>query len=283
MNNLTVNEKPGDIVLAQDRNFMAQAEGMRVSQEVQVSMLAAKKFPRDMAQVSLKINTECQRLGLAQESMYSYPRGGELVEGPSIRLAEALARNYGNLQYGVRELERRHNVSIAESYCWDLETNTRQTKTFEVPHERHTKKGVQRLTDARDIYEHVANYGARRLRACILGIIPVDITEEAVNQCRATIKKGGGEPLADRIKKLVIAFNEVGVSQKILEEKLKHEAALIVPDEIVTLTGIYKAIKDDHAKRADFFPQFKDEEVSVGKAAELSEKLKAETKTQEKK
>lgn len=260
-------------VAASPGGALIEIEKSRAVQEVQAALIVAKRFPRDLNQAFTRIMESCKRLSLAQQALYKYPRGGEVVTGASIRLAEVLAQNYGNLDFGIRELERRNGVSIAESYCWDMETNVRQTKIFEVAHEVHSKKGVRKLSDPRDIYEVVANSGARRLRACILGIIPKDITEAAENQCKATIAKGNGEPLADRIRKMIIAFKEIGVSQEMIEKRLGHSMDLTTPDEIVELTGIYTSIRDKQAKRNDFF-DFPEEEPQDSKANELRSKLK---------
>ncbi|PWW19485.1 hypothetical protein DFO73_12055 [Cytobacillus oceanisediminis] len=64
------------------------------------------------------------------------------------------------------------------AYAWDLETNVRQEKVFTVKHSRKAKGSITKLDDPRDIYELVANNGARRLRSYILGIIPGDIVEQ---------------------------------------------------------------------------------------------------------
>jgi hypothetical protein len=61
--------------------------------------------------------------------------------------------------------EQRDGESAVLAYAWDLQTNTRQAKTFTVAHVRDTKQGRKDLTDARDVYEVVANSAARRLRA----------------------------------------------------------------------------------------------------------------------
>jgi hypothetical protein len=261
-------------VQQQKQNSMTMIEQSRAVQEVQASLIIAKRFPRDLNTAYSRIIESCKRLSLANTAFYSYPRGGEVVSGPSIRLAEVIAQSYGNLDFGVREIERRIGASVAEAYCWDMETNTRQTKIFEVGHEIYTKKnGIKKLTDPRDIYEIVANNGARRLRACILGIIPADITEAAVNQCRQTISKGTGEPIADRIRKLVVAFKDIGVNQEMLEGRLNHKIDLTTVEEIVELTGIYTAIRDKQAKRQDFFEFIDDESQEDGKAAALRQKL----------
>jgi hypothetical protein len=189
-------------------------------------------------------------------------------------MAEVLAQNWGNLDFGIREIERRNGVSIAESYCHDLETNTKQTKIFEVPHEIDLKGGKKKkLTDSREIYEILANNGARRLRACILGIIPADITEAAVNQCKNTLAKGNGEPIGDRIRKLLVAFKDLGVSVEMLEDRLGHKIDLTTPEEIADLTGIYTSLRDKQATRSDFF-SFPEDEQESDKTKDLREKLK---------
>ena len=160
----------------------------RQAQEVQVAMLAAKKFPRDQVVAYNNIMRACQRRKLAESSMYEFPRGNEKITGPSIRLAEAIAQNWGNIDFGFMELEQRNGASQVMAYAWDLETNSRQTKLFSVPHIRHTRKGDYPLTDPRDIYEAVANQAARRVRACILGIIPSDVVEAAVDRCNKTLR-----------------------------------------------------------------------------------------------
>ena len=81
------------------------------AQEVQARMVVAKKFPRDEAAAMNRILKSCQRTTLAESAMYSYPRGGQEVTGPSIRLAECLAQNWGNIEFGYTELERKQGES----------------------------------------------------------------------------------------------------------------------------------------------------------------------------
>jgi hypothetical protein len=255
---------------------MAEIEKSRAVQEVQAALVIAKKFPRDHNAIYTKIIESCKRQSLAKQAMYSYPRGNTVVTGPSIRLAEILAQNYQNLSFGVRELERKSNSSIAESFCWDLENNIQQSKIFEVPHSIELKGGKKKyLTDPRDIYELVANNGARRMRACIIGVLPGDLVEAAVKQCRKTLAEGGGRPLTDRIRELVAAFTTVGVSQEMLAERLKHPADLITNDEIVDLHGIFTAIRDKQSKRSDYFNFTNDDKGGDPKAEQFSEALKS--------
>src|SRR6185295_15732166 len=66
----------------------------RQAQEVQAAMVMAKQFPRDEIRAWDRIMKACERPKLAEESQYSFPKGGANVSGPSIRLAEVLAQNW---------------------------------------------------------------------------------------------------------------------------------------------------------------------------------------------
>lgn len=225
-------------------------------------MVIAKKFPRDETSAFNRIMNACKRKTLAETACYAYPRGGETVTGPSIRLAECMAQNWGNIDFGIVELEQKAGESQVMAYAWDLETNTRQTKIFTVKHERKAKGQIKQLDDPRDIYELTANQGARRLRACILGVIPGDVVESAVEACETTLKSGSKEPLIDRARKMVAAFGDYGVTQGMIESRLGHKLDAVSEQELVNLRKIFVSLKDGAAKREDFFkpeqlkPQF---------------------------
>lgn len=226
----------------------------RQAQEVQVAMLAAKKFPRDQVVAYNNIIRACQRKKLAESSMYEFPRGTDKITGPSIRLAEAIAQNWGNIDFGFMELEQRNGESQVMAYAWDLETNARQTKLFSVPHIRHTRKGDYPLTDPRDIYELVANQAARRVRACILGIVPGDVVEAAIEQCTKTMREGYSEPLVDRVRTMARAFEkDFSVTLPMLEKYLGCKSDAFSENDFVRLKKVYISLRDGVAKREDYF------------------------------
>ena len=155
--------------------------------EVQASMVMARRFPRVEVDVVDRILTACTRPSLAESALYEYGRGGTDIRGPSIRLAECIAQYWGHIDYGWRVLEERPGATKVQAFAWDMQTGTRSQMVFDVTHERmaHGKKAT--LQDPRDIYEHVANAASRRLRACILRVIPGDVVEAAVKQCEITL------------------------------------------------------------------------------------------------
>jgi hypothetical protein len=224
----------------------------RAMHEVQAAFVIAKRFPRNESEAFSKIMKSCKRPFLAEQAIYAYPKGGKVVEGASIRMAEVLISAWGNCNFGIEEISQANGVSIARAFAIDLETNTRSEKVFHVPHHISTRNGMKKLIDPRDIYELVANQGARRMRACILAIIPGDITDAALEECKKTLTNGQ-EPITNRVRKLVIHFDELGVKVNQLEKRLGHNLDAIIEAELVTLRGIYKSLKDGMAKREDFF------------------------------
>lgn len=226
----------------------------RQTQEVQAAMVVAKKFPRNEIQSWQRIERACSRKRLAEQAMYEYPRGGQKVTGPSIRLAEALAQNWGNIDFGIIELEQRAGESQVMAYAWDLETNTRQTKVFSVPHVRETKNGNKKLTSPREVYEMVANQGARRVRACILGVIPGDIIEDAIERCNKTLLEGETESVQDITKKMAEHFDkEFSVPLDAIEKYIGCKAEAFSMQDLIRLKKVYRSLKDGMAKREDYF------------------------------
>jgi len=233
-------------------NAVAQSDQQRAIAEVQAAMMIARMNPRDPIAAMDRILNACGRQSLADAAVYTYNRGGSDVSGPSIRLAEAMAQQWGNMQFGIRELEQRHGESTVQAFAWDVETNTRREVTFQVPHLRYTKTGVKRLEDPRDVYEMVANQGARRLRACILAVIPGDVTEAAVQQCEVTMKSNA-DTSPETIQKMVTAFSEFGVSKEQIEKRIQRRLDAIQPAQVVQLKKVYASLRDGMSSVGDWF------------------------------
>lgn len=233
-------------------SVLANTDQQRAIAEVQSAMVVARANPRNEIEAMDKILNACSRVTLAESAVYQYARGGSNISGASIRLAEALAQYWGNIQYGIRELEQANGSSTVQAYAWDVENNVRREMTFQVEHIRHTKNGSYPLKDPRDIYEHIANNGARRLRACILAVIPSDVADSAVQQCERTLS-ANVDLSKDTIKKLVGIFKEFGVTQAMIEKKIQRRIDAIQPGHVLTLRKIYMSLRDNMSTVADWF------------------------------
>ena len=244
-------------------------EASRAIAEAQGKLVIAKRFPRDEVQSYAKAMEACQRPTMAAKAFYSFPRGGQTVEGPTIRFAEELARCWGNIDYGIKELSQDDGKSEMQAYAWDLETNAQSVQNFTNPHQREQGKKMVTLTSQRDIYENNANMATRRLRSRILAILPAWFVEDAIAECKRTLSGQNDTPLIDRVKKMVVQFAKLGVTQDMIEKRLKRKIDTMTSDDFVEYVGIYNAVKGGESKIADWFDAQKE-------ANELTEALKGE-------
>ena len=244
-------------------------EASRAIAEAQGKLVIAKRFPRDEVQAYNRVAQACQRKGIAEKAFYSYNRGGGTVSGPTIRFAEELARCWGNIDYGIKELSQDDGKSEMQAYAWDLETNAQSVQNFTNPHIREVGGKAKILTSQRDIYEINANMGARRLRSRILAILPTDLVDMAIAECKKTLAGNNDEPLIDRVKKMVVAFDKIGVKQDQLEKRLGRKIDTMTIDDFTDYIGIYNAIKQGESKIAEWFEA---EKV----ASDLTDALKGE-------
>lgn len=244
-------------------------EVSRAVAEAQGKLVIAKHFPRNEYESYAKAMEACKRKSLAEKATYSYPRAGETISGPTIRLAEELARCWGNLDFGVKELSQKEGESEMQAYCWDMETNVISSQTFVVHHVKDTRKGVKQLTDQRDIYENNANLAGRRLRARILAILPPDLIEAAVIECKKTLAGVNEAPISDRIKKMVVAFEKFGVKVEAIEKRLDRKIETMTVDDIAEYIGIYNSLKDGMSSISDWF----DVKVNASRAEQLTAEL----------
>lgn len=244
-------------------------EASRAIAEAQGKLVIAKRFPRDEVAAYAKAMEACARPTMAEKAFYSFPRGGQTVEGPTIRFAEELARCWGNIDYGIKELSQDDGKSEMQAYAWDLETNAQSVQNFTNPHMRENKGKMVSLTSQRDIYENNANMATRRLRSRILAILPSWFVEDAIAECKRTIAGGSDVPLIDRVKKMVVAFGKLGVSQEQLEKRLKRKIDTMTADDLTDYIGIFNAIKNGESKASEWFE-------AEAEATGLTEALRAE-------
>ncbi|HEY8546904.1 MAG TPA: hypothetical protein VIL36_17710 [Acidimicrobiales bacterium] len=232
-------------------------EQSRAVAEVQAAIVVAQQCPRRIDVARNEMRMSCQILGLAEQAFYKYKRGGSTVSGASVHLARELARCFGNVQYGIVELRRddAYAQSEMQAWAWDVQMNTRASNTFIVPHMRDRSGGPVRLTDLRDIYENNANMGARRLREAIFSILPKWFTEEAIEICQATLAKGDGTPVEERIDGAIKAFGRIDVSLDRLEQHLGRSSDKWNGYDIAQLTTLYKSIQRGEIAVDEAFPQ----------------------------
>lgn len=244
-------------VAARPASSGAMANSNRQIAEVQAMLVMARANPRDQIAATDRILNAFTRPTLAASAMYQFARGGDDIDGPSIRAAEAMAQMWGNMEFGFRELSRGIGqdgigFSEVEAYAWDLEVLTRRPIQFIARHWRDTKRGGYALKDERDIYELMANMAQRRVRACILAIIPGDVTEAAMKQADVTLN-ATADTSPEAITKMLEAFAPFGVTKEQIEKRIQRRLEAMQPAQMVRLKKVYASLRDNMSTPADWF------------------------------
>lgn len=231
-----------------------QVEQARAVAEVRAAVMIAMDRPRDRSAALSEMREVCGIMALAERAFFRVPRGGENVNGESIHLARELARCWGNIDYGVKELARDDIRGQSEllAFAWDLQTNARSEIVFVVPHVKG--KNSRRLTGTQEIYENNASFAGRRLREAIFAVLPVWFKAEAADICHRTLESGGGKPLVQRVADMRDAFSAKGVTVAQLEQKRGRKVDEFTPEDVAALGVIYGSIKRGEVTVADEFP-----------------------------
>ena len=256
MSNLPAEQTP--TVAVPGRVGQATAiEQSRAVAEVQAAVVVAQQVPRSIGVARTAMQESCQQLRLAERAFYRFPRGGQTVSGPSVYLARELARCWGNVQHGIAELRRddQHGESEMLAWAWDVQMNTRASNTFIVPHKRDKRGGPEKLVDLRDIYENNTNMAARRVREAIFSILPPYFVEEAVDICEATLARGDGKPLTERVNSAVKVFDAIGITLDQLELKLGRPQSQWTGHDLAQLRTTHRSIQRREVTVDDEFPQ----------------------------
>ena len=240
----------------------------RDQQELQASIISAKKFPRDEEAVYQRSKGCFARKGMAEAAQYRFERAGKAVTGPSVDTARELARLWGNLRYGLRIIKMTDEWVHIRGYSLDLETNTysEAEDEFKPLIQRKDKKtGSTYWTkpDERDLRELINRRGAICVRNVILQILPPDLTDLAVETAEAALRKTTKTEVADNrgqvIKSLTGAFAKFGVTPEALDEYVMERAGVLLqdalPEDIAELREVYKSIQDGVVRAEQVFGQ----------------------------
>ncbi len=219
-------------------------EQQRAIADTRAKRLIAREYRRNTLQATQEVREVCRIPEFAGIAFFSVPRGGSVVTGDSIRMAEELARCWGNIEYGHRELSRSNEKSEVMVFAIDLETGVECSRQLTVPHVIDTKNGPKKCRDQKEIDDLINNKASKQRRGAILAVIPQWLREIARQECYKTLQGDNTVPIAVRVRKMVDAFANFGVTVKMLELKIGHKLEEATADDMVNMTGIFNALKD---------------------------------------
>lgn len=236
--------------------------------EVESALIMARKFPRHELDIRTKVLNTCRIYSFADKAKYKKPQGKKLengkwvqnyVIGPSIRLAEELFRQWGNITYETNVLYENAKVRIISCRAMDLQTLATSTSQFIIEKTVERKSAEGRVVvDERvnsngekisivvatedEVFSKQNNIGSKYRRNLIIQLIPTYLLQDALTAIDDTIKAGIKEN-PDRAKlDMLDRFAKFGILPADIEKYLGHPVAQIMPDEIQELMDIFTAI-----------------------------------------
>jgi len=256
-----------EIVRAEEEGQLFRTDSS-IRAEVDMQVSTAKSFPRNIRRVmdgAKSMATASQEI--AEGCIYSYRRGGKDITGPSVRLAEIMAANWGNLRCQSRIVDEGKDFVTAQGTAWDMERN------YLV--QRETRRSIRDSRGGRytpDMIAVTANAASSiALRDAIFKVIPKVFVDETYNEARAAAV-GDLKSLSERRSRAIESFGKMGVSRERLFARLgitdEREVTL---DHLEILTGIRNKLRDGECMLEDEFPEPKPEPVvaaATGKPAD---------------
>lgn len=227
------------------------AVGVIAKSEAEAQLDAAHRYPRSITKFlkeAVTLATMTQEI--AESCMYSIPRDGKLITGPSVRLAEIAASAYGNLHVGARIVDTDDKNIVAQGIAWDLEKNLRVT--LENSRRIVTKHG-RRFSD--DMIVVTGNAAASiALRNAIFRVIPRSYINGIYDRAKM-VAVGDAKTLDSRRAEVLTRLQKIGVPlDRVLAKLEKRGPEDIGLEDLEALIGLGTAIKNGEARIDELFP-----------------------------
>lgn len=211
------------------------------SSEIDTQIATAQKYPRSIKQFqheALEMATLNEEI--ASACMYSLPRGGKPIEGPSARFAELVLSAWGNSRAGARVIGEDDRFVTVQGAFFDLQRNV--AITYETKR-RITDKAGRKFKD--DMVGVTANAACSiALRNAILKGIPKAFWQTIYQESRKAAI-GNVKTLAGRRADMLAYFAKMGVQPQQIFDLLEIGGeADITLDHLATLKGMATALKE---------------------------------------
>ena len=223
-----------------------------VKAELDTQIATAKLYPRSLkGAIDNIISLATLDEQTAADCMFALPRGGKPIRGPSIRLAEIIAQQWGNCRVDARVIavDRANRVIVAEGTFHDLETNC---ATRSVVQRRISDKRGRLYNDDMIVVTGNAACSIARRNAILAGV-PKAVWRKAYEASEQVVA-GDIKTLATRRESAIKAFATYGVKPEQIYAALEVEGVEdITLEHIPTLQGMFSALKNGETTVEEMF------------------------------
>lgn len=220
--------------------------------EVEAQLDAAHRYKRSVQrflQEARSLATVTREV--AESCIYTLPRDGKAISGPSVRLAEICASSYGNLHVAARIVDVEERDVVAQGVAWDLEKNLRVTVEVR---RRIVGRTGRRYSD--DMITVTGNAAASiALRNAIFRVIPRAYVDRVYEEARLAAV-GDAKTLATRRAQVLERLQKYGVTAERVFAKLEVKGIEDIGlEHIETLIGLGTAIREGSLQVDEAFPE----------------------------
>jgi hypothetical protein len=223
--------------------------------EIDTQIATARAYPRSIGQ-AVKDMTDMATISLAvaEDCIYSLPRGGKQIRGPSIRFAEIVRSAWGHSRDGARVVfvDRLERVVECEGVYHDLQKNIATTTVVRRTIELKKNKSSIDL----DMIQLAGAAGMSIARRnAILGGVPRPVWEPVLEKVEQVIR-GDAKTLGERRDRAIAYFAKANIGvDRLLKSLAKPSVDDIDLDDLMTMNGWRVAITQGDSSLDEIFPE----------------------------
>ncbi len=244
----------------------------RANVDLQVS--TAKHYPRSIkGAFDEMVSTACMNEAIATACFYSLKRGSNVIEGPSVRLAEISANAWGNLRVDTKILPIKHGDRFvkARSIAWDLEKNV--AIGIETQRRITDKNGNLYRDDMVGVTSNAA--ASIAFRNAVFKVVPRTLVDFVLDKARE-VAFGNAESFAKKRTQAVQSLIGRGISEGALLAFVDKPSVFdLDAGDLTKLTGAWNRVRDGEAFLEEMFPEERPDGDEPAKTTnKVAEKIK---------
>ncbi len=231
--------------------------------QTQHTTAVAVQRPRKLATVNHRLEEEAMLSG--ERFYYGWGAGKDKIEGPSIKLANAAARCWGNCAVELLPIQDLPDAWVFTAIFIDLETGFTTPRQFRQS-KKHKVYGKHDEARKDDIRFQIGQ--SKAIRNVILNALPAGLIDNAMEAAKSGVRNKIEKFIADEDKRGGSGKGIVAAQDTILRELAKHgvkeadvfrkleisERKAITVDRIVILRGDLAALNDGEVRADELFP-----------------------------
>ncbi len=188
-----------------------------------------------------------------------------MVEGPSIKAANALVRHWGNNASGFRVVGMDEERILIQGVFLDYETNMRRTAEISVSRKARKRDGSYYVLAPDRLNMSIQAGGSKAVRNAIMNAMPVGLVDGYFAEAKSIAARGGKPPAADtgkgtpedisaEMEQTLKAFENLGVPRAEVANYVIRHPELADEEQVVAhLIGLLNGIQDGQVAIQEVF------------------------------